>query len=197
MSLPPSKRVAASLAFFPTFVFLLLPVCFALEFTEGDVINVRVASSVDGSGSCDAIVCNLSVLWPNASFLVENGGMDRSGCLFNRSLGVLDAQVLDAVVYCCDAGECGSSAFEIEIFSPLSPLNPDFNNPRYVLMLLFLLGGMVIPVLVGLNSPPVLIFSGLCAVALVIAAFVLHWALGLSALGGLTAVMWKFLSGVD
>jgi hypothetical protein len=68
---------------------LVLPFCLAENFYAKDVLSdLKVACVNNGSSCGGGAVCNLSLVSPSGSLLVDNEAMGRSGEFFNYSINL-------------------------------------------------------------------------------------------------------------
>lgn len=85
-------------------------------FKRGENIDLKIIC-MNGDNSCtNAATCNLSVNYPNMSYLLNNKQMTNNGGYFNYSLGQLDVLgVYPSAVKCVDSTQTHFTSFNFEV----------------------------------------------------------------------------------
>lgn len=99
---------------------LVLPILSAQTYQRTDLIDLKIPYEVNGSAADATANCNISIQYPNTTYIVENGSMtNRNNGEFNYSLVSNFTSVLGEhnwVAFCCQGGvNCAAGYGSIEI----------------------------------------------------------------------------------
>lgn len=93
----------------------------------------------NGSLCSSTASCNLSVLYPDRSFWLNNGEMTNSINYFNYTLGTTGLLgTYRADMYCCDGNHCGSDTFYFKVTTNGK------DDPEGIVIVLFIIGFLII-----------------------------------------------------
>ena len=82
-------------------------------------VDLKIPFEVDGSIPSGSAVCNISIQYPNSSYVIDTGEMtNRNNGEFNYTINsslLTELGEYDWVAFCCDGSECavGYDSFEI------------------------------------------------------------------------------------
>ena len=106
------------LVFFSLF-FSLSFVSAIQTYAKFDDINLRIPFEVNGSIASDSAYCNVSIKYPNETYLIDNGGMtNENNGYFNYSLNTNQTNTLGThnwVAFCCDGTDCAMGYGDFEV----------------------------------------------------------------------------------
>jgi len=98
---------------------LVIPLIFAQTYQHNKELNLKVPFEVNGSTPSASAVCNISIDYPDGSYLKQNASMTNlNNGDFNITLSETELNVIgeyDWRVFCCDGSNCaaGYDSFEI------------------------------------------------------------------------------------
>lgn len=100
-------------------ILLVLPLVFSQTYQKETVIDLTVPFEVNGSVASSAATCNVSINYPNGTYLKENASMtNRNNGDFNITLNaskIIPFGEYEWRVFCCDGTNCavGYGTFEV------------------------------------------------------------------------------------
>jgi len=100
-------------------ILLVLPLIFAQTYQKETIIDLKIPYEVNGSAASSSATCNISINYPNGTYLKENTSMtNRENGDFNITLIATETDVLGEYewrAFCCDGIYCavGYGSFEI------------------------------------------------------------------------------------
>jgi len=152
-----------------------LPLVASQTYKRGELLNLKIPFEVNGSVPSAIAWCNVSVNYPNGTYLVENYSMTNRGSGdFNISLsGTQLNKVGDYnwTAFCCDGGLCAAGYGEFKI----TPSGQETITSGESLTLIFSIGLIVILAILFfifsfkvVSFPAKVIFMGLSLVFFVI-----------------------------
>lgn len=136
----------------------LLIVCFIpiasaqLIYKVGDTINLKVPCILNSAPCSTAALCNLSIQYPNSSYLISNQKMNfNSGGDFNYTFISNELGAHQCKVFCSEAGINGTSTFEIEMTGN-GKATPEGNIIiLFIIFFLIIIGGLVYTIIMSLG----------------------------------------------
>lgn len=104
------------------FLFIAVSVS-AMEYDNDKNISINVPCVDQGEACSSSAVCNLTVLYPDSSILLNNSQMDNEGSIHTYDLGITEITgTYSASVYCADEGTYGHTSFEFDVNDPKSSI---------------------------------------------------------------------------
>ena len=105
--------------FYISLIFLILPLVTAQTYQQNKPLNLKVPFEVNGSIPSASAVCNISIDYPNGTYLKQNASMtnlnngDFNITLLGSELNTIG--VYEWRAFCCDGSQCaaGYDTFEI------------------------------------------------------------------------------------
>ena len=100
-------------------ILLVLPLIFAQTYQKETVIDLKFPFEVNGSAASSSATCNVSINYPNGTYLKENASMtNRNNGDFNITLSATETVPLGDYewrAFCCDGTNCavGYGSFKI------------------------------------------------------------------------------------
>lgn len=100
-------------------ILLVLPLVFAQTYQKETNITLKIPFEVNGSAASSSATCNISVNYPNGTYLIQNNSMTNlNNGEFNYTLDSTKTEPLGKynwVVFCCDGLNCaaGYGSFEV------------------------------------------------------------------------------------
>ena len=100
-------------------ILLVLPLIFAQTYQKETIIDLKVPFEVNGSIASSSATCNISINYPNGTYLKENASMtNRNNGDFNITLNaskIISSGEYEWRAFCCDGIYCaaGYGSFEI------------------------------------------------------------------------------------
>lgn len=136
---------------------LILPLVFAQNVYEKETeIDLKIPFEVDGEVASSSATCNISIIYPNSSYLVSNNSMtNKNNGEFNYTLSTTQTDVIgeyDWVMYCCDGSACASGYDNFKITYTGNELDTQ-SSIIYVVLLFILLFFLVFTIL-GISRLP-------------------------------------------
>lgn len=121
---------------------LLVPMAMAsdedLTYKQSQNIDLKVGCRNNGTYCSTSAICNLTLVSPDTSTIVENERMTNKYSYHNYTLPMLDViGTYNAAVDCCDNGDCNTKNFKIQI-GALEPF------PYYIIVIMLLAWGMLL-----------------------------------------------------
>ena len=100
-------------------ILLVLPLIFAQTYQKGSTINLKVPFEVNGSAASSSATCNISINYPNGTYLKENVSMtNRNNGDFNITLNaskIISSGEYEWRVFCCDGANCAAGYGNFEV----------------------------------------------------------------------------------
>ena len=100
-------------------ILLVLPLIFAQTYKQGTVIDLKVPFEVDGEAASSSATCNISINYPNGTYLIENYSMtNRENGDFNITLNasrINPTGEYEWRVFCCDGADCAAGYGNFEV----------------------------------------------------------------------------------
>lgn len=113
-------------------------------FLTGQNVDLKVPCYNDGDLCSALTTCNLTILYPNSTLLIDNQLMTNSIAFHNYSLNSTQTQLSGTYtmfVFCCDQGKCDNTNFQY-LVNPagIVPSNEKSEAVRSSIWFFFLLG---------------------------------------------------------
>ncbi len=100
-------------------ILLVIPLMFAQTYQQGVVIDLKIPFEVNGSIASSSATCNVSINYPNGTYLIENTPMtNRENGDFNITLNASKINPLGEYewrVFCCDSSDCAAGYGNFEV----------------------------------------------------------------------------------
>jgi hypothetical protein len=94
----------------------LLPLVSSLSYKSDTLINLKVPCSIDGAVCSASATCNITIIKPDGDYLINSKEMiNGNNGIFNYSFSSSVIGMHEATVFCIDAGQNGTSTFDIDI----------------------------------------------------------------------------------
>jgi len=106
-----------------------------LYFKQDSIIDLKIPCFNNNTYCSDIAFCNVTIIYPNGSVLVNNQNMTNSGAFHNYTLDETQTNILgeyNAVTICNDNGVLGSTTFTFQITGTGN------ENPSDLVMAMFL-----------------------------------------------------------
>lgn len=120
-------------------ILLVLPLIFAQIYQRETVIDLKIPFEVNGSIPSATATCNISINYPNGTYLKENVSMtNRNNGDFNITLNATETVLIGEYewrAFCCDGTKCaaGYGIFEI------TPSGTELSTAQGIIYIIFLL----------------------------------------------------------
>jgi len=105
----------------------------------GDVIDLKVPCDNAGKACSGSAVCNVSIMYPNATTFIDTQTMSNNGDFHNYTLSDTDVPgEYQTIVFCVDGNQNGTSTFSFKINT-----SGDDENDQQILAVYMILIAMV------------------------------------------------------
>ncbi len=97
---------------------LIIPIVSALIYEEGSIIDLKIPCFNNGTFCSGSAACNLTVLYPDYTILIEKAAMENQGTYHNYTLNTTHSSTVgehSVIVSCTDVGYSGQSTFNYDI----------------------------------------------------------------------------------
>lgn len=171
-----SFRMKSPLLFFFLVLTFLLVVPFSLAaveetFQHNDKYDLKRLCDNNGSFCSSSAVCNVTILYPNGNYLVNNQRMTNSGSVHNYSITEVQNNKLGfekGIMSCTDGTYSGADTFDIAITGDGNPYR-DFPNQFVFIIVGFVLAG------IGFVSERLRLFKHAGGIILVVMGVLTLW----------------------
>jgi len=97
-------------------ILTVLPLCNALVFQQNQVVDLKIPCTLEGYPCSTSALCNLTIIYPNSSYLLDNQGMTNLNTGdFNYSLTFIEIGDYSTKVQCVDGIYNSTATFPITI----------------------------------------------------------------------------------
>jgi len=100
-------------------ILLVLPLVTSQTYKKGEILDLKIPFEVNGSIASENAWCNISINYPNGSYLKDNASMmNQNNGDFNITLSIIEVSTLGEYcwrAFCCDGGECAAGYGKFEI----------------------------------------------------------------------------------
>lgn len=104
-----------------------------------DSIDIKIPFEVDGEAASSSATCNLSIQYPNSTYLISDGSMTNlENGEFNYTLSTTETNLLGQynwVAYCCDGTKCAAGYDSFE----LTPSGTELSIAQGIIYVIFLI----------------------------------------------------------
>ncbi len=99
-------------------IILIIPLVSALIYEEGSVIDLKIPCFNNGTFCSGSAICNLTVLYPDYTILIDKVAMENKGTYHNYTLNTTHSSTVgehSIITSCTDGAYSGQSTFTYEI----------------------------------------------------------------------------------
>lgn len=120
-------------------ILLVLPLIFAQIYQRETVVDLKIPFEVNGSIPSATATCNISINYPNGTYLKENVSMtNRNNGDFNITLNATETVLIGEYewrAFCCDGTKCAAGYDSFEI----TPSGTELSTAQGIIYIIFLL----------------------------------------------------------
>jgi len=137
-------------------ILLVLPLIFAQTYQKETIIDLKIPYEVNGSAASSSATCNISINYPNGTYLKENASMtNRDNGDFNITLITTETDIIGEYewrAFCCDGIYCATGYDSFEITYTGKALNTQTAILYVILFTILVLS--LIGTLIGITKLP-------------------------------------------